>query len=63
MRRVSNVLARSLAVAVVVCAMSVPAEARSSFREPSFSAGERVVKTVKRWAQRLFGDLMSVPKP
>ena len=65
MRRVFKGFGRALVVVSVLVALAVPAEARpvpqegSWFREPIV----RVVKMIKKFAVKTFGDGLTDPKP
>jgi hypothetical protein len=65
MRRVFSGLGRALVVVSVLVALAVPAEARQApsegtwYREPVV----RVVKIIKKFVVKTFGDGLTDPKP
>jgi hypothetical protein len=65
MRRIFNGLGRALVVVSVLVALAVPAEARQApsegswYREPIV----RIVKMIKKFAVKTFGDGLTDPKP
>jgi hypothetical protein len=66
MRRVFNGFARVLVVVSVVVALAIPAEARPLPGEGKWFAEkpiDRVVRIVKKFVVRTFGDGLTDPKP
>ncbi len=66
MRRVFNGLGRAVVVVSVVVALAVPAEARQVPGEGKWFSDNpivRVVKILKKFAVRTFGDGLIDPKP
>jgi hypothetical protein len=64
MRRVFSASVRGVLVVSVVVMMAVPAQAATVTPGEWVGRGkERIVKLLKRWTARTFGDGLSDPRP